>query len=444
MAKRIAINGFGRIGRLTFRNLLNKRGIEIVAINDLTDNKTLAHLLKYDTAHGQFDGTVKYDDNTLIVNRKKIHAFSQKDPSKLPWKKLKVDVVLECTGFFRTKAKADLHRNAGAKSVVISAPAKSDDVQTIVLGVNDEDLNPRENIFSNASCTTNCLAPLVKVLEDNWGVEVGSMTTTHAYTGDQRIQDAPHSDLRRGRAAACNIVPTSTGAAKAVGKVVPSIVGKLSAMALRVPVVTGSLVELNVVLKKETTAEKVNAKFRQMSKNSMKGILEYCEDPVVSSDIVRNPHSSIFDSLLTSVNGNMLKIVSWYDNEAGYSARLADLCVIVAKKKAKKTTRKKTTKKATAKKTTSKRGPKAKNAAKKKRVGRPAKNTTAKKRVGRPAKKRVGRPAKNTAAKKRVGRPAKNTATKKRVGRPAKNTAAKKSVGRPAKRRVGRPAKAKK
>lgn len=420
MAKRIAINGFGRIGRLTFRNLLNKRGIEIVAINDLTDNKTLAHLLKYDTAHGQFDGTVKYDDETLIVNRKKIHAFSQKDPSKLPWKKLKVDVVLECTGFFRTKAKAELHRKAGAKSVVISAPAKSDDVQTIVLGVNDEELNPRENIFSNASCTTNCLAPLVKVLEDNWGVEVGSMTTTHAYTGDQRIQDAPHADLRRSRAAACNIVPTTTGAAKAVGKVVPSIAGKLSAMALRVPVVTGSLVELNVILKKPTTVEKVNAKFRKMSKGSMKGILEYCEDPVVSSDIVRNPHSSIFDSLLTSVNGNMLKIVSWYDNEAGYSARLADLCVVVAKKKASKKTSAK--RKTASKKTTTKRKTTAKKASTKKA-------TAKKKSVGRPAKKSVGRPA-----KKSVGRPA-----KRRVGRPSKN-----SVGRPAKRRVGRPAKAKK
>ncbi len=444
MAKRIAINGFGRIGRLTFRNLLNKRGVEIVAINDLTDNKTLAHLLKYDTAHGQFEGTVKHDAETLIVNRKKIHAFSQKDPSKLPWKKLKVDVVLECTGFFRTKAKADLHRKAGAKSVVISAPAKSDDVQTIVLGVNGEELNARENIFSNASCTTNCLAPLVKVIEDSWGIELGSMTTTHAYTGDQRIQDAPHSDLRRGRAAASNIVPTTTGAAKAVSKVIPSISGKLSAMALRVPVVTGSLVELNVVLNKPTTVEKVNAKFKRMSRSSMKGILEYCEDPVVSSDIIRNPHSSIFDSLLTSVNGNMLKVVSWYDNEAGYSARLADLCVIVAKKKvgkksASKTRSKRSTKKATSKtkSTTAKKraGRPAKKAketvakkttAKKKRAGRPAKNSAAKKRVGRPAKKRAGRPAKNTTAKKRVGRPAK------------------KRAGRPAKRRVGRPAKAKK
>ncbi len=457
MAKRIAINGFGRIGRLTFRNLLNKRGIEIVAINDLTDNKTLAHLLKYDTAHGQFDGTVKHDENTLIVNRKKIHAFSQKDPSKLPWKKLKVDVVLECTGFFRTKEKADLHRKAGAKSVVISAPAKSDDVQTIVLGVNDEELNARENIFSNASCTTNCLAPLVKILEDNWGVEVGSMTTTHAYTGDQRIQDAPHADLRRGRAAACNIVPTTTGAAKAVAKVIPSIAGKLSAMALRVPVVTGSLVELNVILKKEATVEKVNATFKKMSRGAMKGVLEYCEDPVVSSDIVRNPHSSIFDSLLTSVNGNMLKVVSWYDNEAGYSARLADLCVLVAKKKpgkagkkiAKKatskrktTTKKATTKKATAEKATGKR----RGRPAKKKAGRPAKSeataATAKKR-GRPAKKSVGKPAKSkvaTVAKKR-GRPA-----KKSVGRPAKSkvTAVAKKRGRPAKRRVGRPAKVKK
>jgi len=353
MAKRIAINGFGRIGRLTFRNLLNKRGIEVVAINDLTDNKTLAHLLKYDSAHGQFEGTVKYDETSLTVNRKKIQAFSQRDPAKLPWKKLKVDVVLECTGFFRTKAAASLHLKAGAKDVVISAPAKSDDVQTIVLGVNDDDLDRRANVFSNASCTTNCLAPLVKVLEDNWGVVGGSMTTTHAYTGDQRMQDAPHSDLRRARAAAFNIVPTSTGAAKAVSKVVPSIAGKLSAMALRVPVITGSLVELNVVLKKPTTAEKVNAKFKSLSRGAMKGVLQYATDPIVSSDIVRNTHSSIFDSLLTSVNGNMLKVVSWYDNEAGYSARLADLCVLVAGKK--KATRRKTTKKRTAKKATAKR-----------------------------------------------------------------------------------------
>ncbi len=388
MAKRIAINGFGRIGRLTFRNLLNKRGIEVVAINDLTDNETLAHLLKYDSAHGPFDGTVKYDDTSITVNRKKIHAFSQKDPSKLPWKKLKVDVVLECTGFFRTKDKASLHLKAGAKDVVISAPAKTNDVQTIVLGVNDEDLDRRANVFSNASCTTNCLAPLIKVLEDNWGVEVGSMTTTHAYTGDQKIQDAPHSDLRRSRAAAYNIVPTSTGAAKAVGLVVPSIIGKLSAMALRVPVITGSLVELNVVLKKPTTAEKVNAKFRAASKGRMKGVLEYCTDPVVSSDIVRNPHSSIFDSLLTSVNGNMLKIVSWYDNEAGYSARLADLCTMVAGKK--KATKKKTAKRATAKKKTTKRATAKKATAKRATTKKTtAKRATAKKTTAkRVAKKK--------------------------------------------------------
>jgi len=358
MAKRIAINGFGRIGRLTFRNLLNKRGIEIVAINDLTDNETLAHLLKYDSAHGQFDGTVKYDDNSLIVNRKKIHAFSERDPSKLPWRKLKVDVVLECTGIFTTKDKAGMHLKAGAKNVVISAPAKSEGVQTIVLGVNQEDLDPKAKVYSNASCTTNCLAPLVKILEDNWGVEVGSMTTTHAYTGDQNIQDAPHKDLRRARAAAYNIVPTSTGAASAVSKVIPSIAGKLSAMALRVPIITGSLVELNVVLNKPTTVEKVNAKFKAASKKSMKGVLEYCTDPVVSSDIVRNTHSSIFDSLLTSVNGNMLKIVSWYDNEAGYSARLADLCVMIASQKPKKTAKRATkkvgVKKASARKTTAK------------------------------------------------------------------------------------------
>ena len=382
MAKRIAINGFGRIGRLTFRNLLKKRGIEIVAINDLTDNETLAHLLKYDSAHGQFDGTVKYDDKTLTVNRKKIHAFSERDPSKLPWKKLNVDVVLECTGIFTTKDKAGLHLKAGAKDVVISAPAKSDGVQTIVLGVNQDELDPKAHIFSNASCTTNCLAPLVKILEDNWGVEVGSMTTTHAYTGDQNIQDAPHKDLRRARAAAYNIVPTSTGAASAVSKVIPSIAGKLSAMALRVPIITGSLVELNVVLNNPTTVEKVNAKFRAASKGAMKGVLEYCVDPIVSSDIVRNTHSSIFDSLLTDVNGSMLKIVSWYDNEAGYSARLADLCTMIANKKKSRTTRKKgTAKRATAKKITGKKVSAKRATAKKATV----KKVTAKKRTAKRA-----------------------------------------------------------
>ena len=330
MGKKIAINGFGRIGRLTFRNLLQKDNIEVVAINDLTDNATLAHLLKFDSAHGRFDGTIEATDDALIVNGKSIKAYSERDPSKLPWSDLGVDVVLECTGMFRTKDKAKMHLDAGAKDVVMSAPAKSEGVQTIVLGVNDHELDRRKNFFSNASCTTNCLAPLMKVLEDEYGVIYGAMTTTHAYTADQRIQDAPHSDLRRARAAAYNIVPTSTGAAKAVGKVIPSVDGKLFAIAVRVPVITGSMVELNVRLSKKATKEDINATFKKYAEGEMKGVLEYSTDPLVSSDIVGNKHSSIFDSLMTDINEDMVKVVSWYDNEAGYSARLADLATLIA------------------------------------------------------------------------------------------------------------------
>ncbi|MEM0995240.1 MAG: type I glyceraldehyde-3-phosphate dehydrogenase [Bacteroidota bacterium] len=330
MAKKVAINGFGRIGRLTFRNLLNKEGIEVVAINDLTDNNTLAHLLKYDSAHGQFDGTVESTEDQLIVNGVAIEASAERNPENLSWGKMGIDVVLECTGVFRTREKAGLHLKAGAKRVVISAPAKGGDVQTIVLGVNDDELDANETVFSNASCTTNCLAPVAKTIVENWGMVVGSMTTTHAYTADQNIQDAPHRDLRRARAAAYNIVPTSTGAASATAKVVPAIAGKLSAIALRVPTITGSLIEVNCVVEKVPTAEEINAKFKELSEGVMKGVLEYATDPLVSSDIVGNKHSSIFDSLMTQVNGNMIKIVSWYDNEAGYSARLADMCERVA------------------------------------------------------------------------------------------------------------------
>ena len=328
--KKIAINGFGRIGRLTFRNLTKRAGVEVVAINDLTDNKTLAHLLKFDSAHGKFDETVEATDDALIVGGRTIKATSERDPSKLPWGELDVDIVLECTGIFRSKEKAALHLQAGAKDVVISAPAQGDGVQTIVLGVNDGDLDRRANVFSNASCTTNCLAPVMKILHDSYGVRVGSMTTIHAYTADQKIQDGPHKDLRRARAAAYNIVPTSTGAAAAVGKVVPEVAGKLFAIAVRVPVITGSMIEVNVSLDKRVSVEEVNANFKAMSEGSMKGILEYSTDPLVSSDIVRNPHSSIFDSLMTSVNEDLLKVVSWYDNEAGYSARLADLTCMIA------------------------------------------------------------------------------------------------------------------
>ena len=324
--KRIAINGFGRIGRLTFRNLLMNDDVEIVAINDLTNNGTLAHLLKYDSAHGKFDGTVDFTDDKLIVNGKEILASSTRNPEDLPWAANNVDVVLECTGIFRNKEGASKHITAGAKKVVISAPGKGDGIKTIVLGVNDNELTGDEPILSNASCTTNCLAPVCKVINDNWGFQRGSLTTTHAYTSDQRIQDAPHSDLRRARAAAYNIVPTSTGAANAVGLVVPEVAGKMFAIAIRVPVITGSLIELNVILDKEVTKEEVNAKFKEMAEGPLKGVLEFATDPLVSSDIVGNKHSSIFDSLLTDVkDGKFLKVVSWYDNEAGYSARLADL-----------------------------------------------------------------------------------------------------------------------
>ncbi len=323
--KRIAINGFGRIGRLTFRNLMNKPDVEVVAINDLTDNATLAHLLKYDSAHGQFDGDVSSNDTHITVNGSAILATSIRNPEELPWAENNIDVVLECTGIFRSKDKMQMHVTAGAKKVIISAPGKSEGIKTIVLGVNDSELTDDDIFISNASCTTNCLAPLMKVLNDEFGIVQGSMTTTHAYTSDQRMQDAPHSDLRRARAAAYNIIPTTTGAANAVGKVLPAVKGKLFAMAIRVPTITGSLVELNVMLDKEATKDEVNAAFKKYSEGSMKGILEYQTDPIVSSDIVRNPSSSIFDSLITDTLGKMVKVVSWYDNEAGYSARLADL-----------------------------------------------------------------------------------------------------------------------
>jgi len=324
--KRIAINGFGRIGRLTFRNLVKDDNIEVVAINDLTANSTLAHLLKFDSAHGQFDGTVDYTDDSLIVNGHTIHASAIRNPEELPWKELNIDVVLECTGIFRSKESAGKHLTAGAKKVVISAPAKGKDVKTIVLGVNDNEIDGSADVLSNASCTTNCLAPVCKTVLENWGFVRGSLTTTHAYTADQNIQDAPHSDLRRARAAAFNIVPTSTGAADAVGLVLPEVTGKMFAIAIRVPVITGSLIELNVVTEKEVTIEEVNAKFKEMAEGPLKGILQYSTDPLVSSDIVGNKHSSIFDSQLTDVkDGKFVKLVAWYDNEAGYSARLAQL-----------------------------------------------------------------------------------------------------------------------
>lgn len=327
--KRIAINGFGRIGRLTFRNLFANENVEVVAINDLTDNETLAHLLKWDSAHGKFDHDITATDTHITVDGFAIAASAERDPAKLPWKELNIDVVIESTGFFVTKEGANKHIEAGAKKVIISAPSKGEGIHTVVLGVNGETLTEDMCHISNASCTTNCLAPVLKIVDQNWGLEYGSLTTTHAYTGDQNLQDAPHKDLRRSRAAAVNIVPTSTGAAAAIGAVYPPAAGKLMAIALRVPVITGSLIELNAVVSKDVTIEEINAKFKEAAEGPMKGVLEYSTDPLVSTDIVGNKHSSIFDSQLTDVQGKMIKVVSWYDNEAGYSARLAELTASV-------------------------------------------------------------------------------------------------------------------
>ncbi|KAA5547439.1 type I glyceraldehyde-3-phosphate dehydrogenase [Adhaeribacter rhizoryzae] len=325
MAKiKVAINGFGRIGRLTFRELLRKDNIEIVGINDLTDNNTLAHLLKYDSVHGKFNGTVSADESSITVNGQRIEIFAEREPKNLPWGKLGVDVVLESTGRFVDEKGAGGHLEAGARKVVISAPAKGN-IPTVVLGVNENVLTGEETIVSNASCTTNCLAPMAKVLDDAFGIEKGFITTVHAYTSDQNLHDGPHSDLRRARAAALNIVPTSTGAAKAVGLVLPHLNGKLDGIAMRVPVPTGSLTDLTAILKKPATKEEINAAVKAAAESELKGILEYTADPIVSVDIVGNTHSCIFDSKLTSVSDTLVKVVGWYDNESGYSARAADL-----------------------------------------------------------------------------------------------------------------------
>lgn len=327
--KRIAINGFGRIGRLTFRNLINNHDVEVVAINDLTDNHTLAHLLKYDTMHGKFDGAVVADDEFLYINGQKILGSSIKNPAECPWKELEVDVVLECTGIFLDREKAGLHLQAGAKRVILSAPPKTDDVPTFVIGANHQNIKDTDTILSNASCTTNCLVPMIMTLDKAFGVEQLFMNTVHAYTADQNLQDAPHRDLRRARAAAQNIVPTTTGAAKAVVLVAPHLKGKIAAHSMRVPVATGSIIDCVCTIKKTATVEEINTAFQAAAETTLKGILEYTTDPIVSSDIVRNPHSCIFDAGLTQVNGNTCRIVGWYDNEAGYSARLADLCAMV-------------------------------------------------------------------------------------------------------------------
>ncbi|MCP4400499.1 MAG: type I glyceraldehyde-3-phosphate dehydrogenase [bacterium] len=327
MSIKVAINGFGRIGRLVFKAGQANENIEFVAVNDLTDAKTLAYLLKYDSVHGRFPGTVEAKDDSFIVNGKTVKVLSERDPANLPWGEMGIDVVIESTGFFREKAKIQKHIDAGAKKVILTVPAKDEIDATIVLGVNDEMLKPEDNIVSNASCTTNCLAPVAKVLNDTFGIKRGLMTTVHGYTNDQKILDMPHSDLRRARACAVSLIPTTTGAAKAVGKVIPELNGKLDGMAMRAPVVDGSVVDLVLELEKDATVEGINAAMKAAAaEGPLKGILEYCDDPIVSVDVIDNPASSIFDALATSVmDGNFVKILSWYDNEWGYSNRVVDL-----------------------------------------------------------------------------------------------------------------------
>ncbi|MHA2118138.1 MAG: type I glyceraldehyde-3-phosphate dehydrogenase [Candidatus Thorarchaeota archaeon] len=334
MTVRVGINGFGRIGRGFLRSALGKKEFEVVALNDLMDLKSLAHLMKYDTVMGRFEGSLEAGDNTLTVEGHEMKVVSERDPANLPWKELGVDIVAECTGFFRKRSDAEKHISAGAKKVVLSAPGKGGEIRTVVLGVNDEEYNPaKDDVISNASCTTNCLAPMVKVIDESFGLVRGLMTTIHAVTNDQVMLDGPHKDLRRARAACWNIVPTTTGAAKAIGLVYPKAAGKLDGMALRVPVMDGSIVDLNVLVEKDTDAASVNAAFKKASeKGPLTGYLGYTEEPLVSSDIIGDTHSCVFDSLTTAVSGNMIKVLGWYDNEQGYSQRLADLVGIIASK----------------------------------------------------------------------------------------------------------------
>jgi len=333
MGIKVGINGFGRIGRSFLRACYGYEDIEIVAINDLTDTQTLAHLLKYDSVHGRFKGKVEAKDSSLVVDGKEIRVFSVKDPAEIPWGELGVDVVIESTGAFTSREKAELHLRDTVKRVIISAPAKNPDI-TLVLGVNEDRYDPEQHrIISNASCTTNCLAPTLKVLHERFGVKRGYMVTVHAYTNDQRVLDLPHKDLRRARASGINIIPTTTGAAKAIGEVIPELKGKLDGTARRVPVADGSLIDLTVVVENPpSSVEEVNRAFKEASENSLKGILEYTEDPIVSQDIVGNPHSAIFDAGLTQVLGDLVHVGAWYDNEWGYSCRLRDLVLFVAEK----------------------------------------------------------------------------------------------------------------
>ena len=327
---RIAINGFGRIGRMSLRVFTARPEFEVVAINDLTDSRTLAHLLKYDSVHRRFPGEVSAEENAIVVNGKRIPVMMEKDPSKLNWGQFDTDIVIESTGKFLDMESGLLHVKAGAKKVILSAPPKGNDVKTIVPGVNNSFLSKDDIVVSNASCTTNCAAPMIKVLDDNWGIADGYITTIHSYTGDQRLHDAPHKDLRRGRAAAISMVPTSTGAAKAITKIFPHLEGKLGGCGIRVPVPDGSLTDITCQLKQKPTPAEINAAFKKAAEGELKGILEYTEDPIVSIDIVGNPNSCIYDAEFTSIVGDMVKVMGWYDNEMGYSNRLADLAKLMS------------------------------------------------------------------------------------------------------------------
>ncbi|MCO6499127.1 MAG: type I glyceraldehyde-3-phosphate dehydrogenase [Vicingus serpentipes] len=322
---RVAINGFGRIGRVFTRVIQDHPNIQLVAINDLADTKTLAHLLKYDSVHGHFDGDIDISGDDLLINQHPVKILTERNPEELPWASLGIDIVIESTGLFRTKELASKHIIAGAKKVIISAPSKSNDLKTVVLGINEHSIDGTENILSNASCTTNATAPLIKVLDDLCGIETAFLTTVHSYTNDQKLHDAPHEDLRRARGGALSIIPTSTGAASAITKIFPQLKGKIEGYAVRVPVPDGSLIDVCATVKKSTTKEEINAAFKKAAITNLKGVLAYTDEPIVSIDIVGNPYSCIFDSDLTSVIGNTVKVVGWYDNEAGYSNRLVDL-----------------------------------------------------------------------------------------------------------------------
>jgi len=332
MTIKVGINGFGRIGRNVFRVIAEREGIDVVAINDLADARTLSMLLKYDSVHGKFDGDIEAKEDAIVVKGKEVKLTKEKDPARLPWKELGVDIAIESTGIFTTKADCAKHLEAGAKKVILSAPSKDQLDATIVMGINENELSPEHKIVSNASCTTNCLAPLVKVINDNFQIEKGLITTIHAYTNDQNVADMMHKDLRRARAAAINIIPTTTGAAKAIGEVIPELKGKLDGMAMRVPVANGSVTDLVATVKRNVSIEEINSALKAAANSELNGILEYCEDPIVSSDIIGNEHSCILDAMSTCViDGNLVKVIGWYDNEWGYSNRMVDLAELIAK-----------------------------------------------------------------------------------------------------------------